>query len=79
MSEADKFRRAQQQFVRIGGELAQFPDDRFQSAMSELDKWWYKFHQSDDPETGSCAEEPAGHDEAGQDPSVPSIPVLPLS
>ncbi|KAE8961449.1 hypothetical protein PF011_g29747 [Phytophthora fragariae] len=41
LSDAEKYRRAQQAFSRISGELAQLPDEVFESAMSDLDKWWY--------------------------------------
>ncbi|KAE8997659.1 hypothetical protein PR001_g19523 [Phytophthora rubi] len=41
LSDAEKYRRAQQAFGRISGELAQLPDEVFESAMSDLDKWWY--------------------------------------
>ncbi|ETM45965.1 hypothetical protein L914_09092 [Phytophthora nicotianae] len=41
LSEKEKYRRAQQAFGRIGGELSQFPDDVFESAMSQFDTWWH--------------------------------------
>ncbi|KAG2995269.1 hypothetical protein PC118_g3082 [Phytophthora cactorum] len=41
LSEAEKYRRARQAFGRISGELARFGDHGFESAMSQLDQWWY--------------------------------------
>ncbi|KAI9995369.1 hypothetical protein PInf_012426 [Phytophthora infestans] len=45
LSEAEKYRRAQQAFVRIGGELARFPDDQFESALEAMETWWYNLRQ----------------------------------
>ncbi|KAG3005877.1 hypothetical protein PC120_g17703 [Phytophthora cactorum] len=41
LSEAEKYRHAQQSFGHISGELARFGDHEFESAMSQLDQWWY--------------------------------------
>ncbi|KAF1788877.1 hypothetical protein GQ600_11919 [Phytophthora cactorum] len=41
LSEAEKYRHAQQSFRRISGELARFGDHELESAMSQLDQWWY--------------------------------------
>ncbi|OWZ01532.1 hypothetical protein PHMEG_00027057, partial [Phytophthora megakarya] len=41
LTEREKFRRAQQMFGRISSELATFPDDSFESAMSQFDDWWH--------------------------------------
>ncbi|KAG3023648.1 hypothetical protein PC121_g8429 [Phytophthora cactorum] len=36
---------AQQAFRRISGELFQFSDDVFDSAMSQFDEWWHNLRQ----------------------------------
>ncbi|EGZ23222.1 hypothetical protein PHYSODRAFT_324450 [Phytophthora sojae] len=41
LAHGEVHRRAQQAFGRISRELAQVPDEVFESAMSDLDKWWY--------------------------------------
>lgn len=45
LSESEKYRRAQQVFARIGGELARLEDVEFGTALQKLDQWWYSLRQ----------------------------------
>ncbi|ETP05986.1 hypothetical protein F441_17534 [Phytophthora nicotianae CJ01A1] len=45
LSEPEKYRRAQQTFARIGSELARLDDGEFETALEELDRWWYNLRQ----------------------------------
>ncbi|ETO64273.1 hypothetical protein F444_18164 [Phytophthora nicotianae P1976] len=45
LSEPGKYRRAQQTFARIGSELARLDDGEFETALEELDRWWYNLRQ----------------------------------
>ncbi|ETI36162.1 hypothetical protein F443_17667 [Phytophthora nicotianae P1569] len=45
LSEPEKYRRAQQTFARIGSELARLDDSEFETALEELDRWWYNLRQ----------------------------------
>ncbi|ETP43510.1 hypothetical protein F442_09779 [Phytophthora nicotianae P10297] len=42
LSEPEKYRRIQQAFGRISGELVRFPDDTFERALSVFDQRWHK-------------------------------------
>lgn len=44
-TEQEKYRRAQQAFGRISGELAQFKDEAFDSAMNQFDILWHNLRQ----------------------------------
>ncbi|KAG2908080.1 hypothetical protein PC114_g10594 [Phytophthora cactorum] len=44
-TEQQKYRRAQQAFSRISGEVSQFSDDAFDSAMSQFGEWWHNLRQ----------------------------------
>ncbi|ETP03807.1 hypothetical protein F441_19285 [Phytophthora nicotianae CJ01A1] len=45
LSEPQKYRQAQQAFVRIGDELARLEDGEFVCAVQQLDQWWYNLRQ----------------------------------
>ncbi|ETP35024.1 hypothetical protein F442_16741 [Phytophthora nicotianae P10297] len=45
LSEPQKYRQAQQAFVRIGDELARLEDGEFVCALQQLDQWWYNLRQ----------------------------------
>ncbi|ETK76380.1 hypothetical protein F441_17536 [Phytophthora nicotianae CJ01A1] len=45
LSDPEKYRRAQQTFARIGSELARLDDGEFETALEELDRWWYNLRQ----------------------------------
>ncbi|EGZ26515.1 hypothetical protein PHYSODRAFT_320450 [Phytophthora sojae] len=49
LSEAEKYRRSQQTFGRISSELVRCDDTVFESAMKQIDKWWYDLRQGKFP------------------------------
>ncbi|EGZ28063.1 hypothetical protein PHYSODRAFT_321758 [Phytophthora sojae] len=49
LSEAEKYRRSQQAFGRISSELVRCDDTVFESAMKQIDKWWYDLRQGKFP------------------------------
>ncbi|ETK81203.1 hypothetical protein L915_13284, partial [Phytophthora nicotianae] len=44
-TEKEKFRRAQQAFGRISGELARLGDEAFDAAMDQFEGWWHNLRQ----------------------------------
>ncbi|ETL45945.1 hypothetical protein L916_04076 [Phytophthora nicotianae] len=44
-TEQEKYRRAQQAFGRISGELAQFNDAAFNEAITKFERWWQNLRQ----------------------------------
>ncbi|KUF88779.1 RAD50-interacting protein 1 [Phytophthora nicotianae] len=45
-TEKEKFRRAQQAFGRISGELARLGDEAFDAAMDQFEGWWHNLRQA---------------------------------
>ncbi|ETP22521.1 hypothetical protein F441_04205 [Phytophthora nicotianae CJ01A1] len=63
----EKYRRTQQAFGRISGELVQFPDSDFNTAMAQLEQWWYNLRRGRvvDTQDGDGAENDGDQNEDG--------------
>ncbi|KAE9056711.1 hypothetical protein PF006_g32606 [Phytophthora fragariae] len=67
-TEQEKYRRMQQAFGRISGELALFNDEAFDTAMKQFDEWWHSLrqgHTTIDQTIHSGSGERRDHDEGG--------------
>ncbi|KAJ8535089.1 hypothetical protein ON010_g13649 [Phytophthora cinnamomi] len=47
MTEQDKYKSVQEVFNRITVELTDLPEEKFNSALENLESWWSKLHQGD--------------------------------
>ncbi|KAF1779240.1 Zinc finger, SWIM-type [Phytophthora cactorum] len=78
-TEQQKYRRAQQAFSRISGEISQFSDDAFDSAMSQFGEWWHNLRQGQTvipPPHSSGGRGHHDHSKEGGSTGVVVVPVV---
>lgn len=68
-TEREKYRRDQQAFGRISGELAQLDDEAFDEAMDQFDGWWHNLRQGQISMTPSHEQTKSRRAESSRDDS----------